>query len=977
MQDSENLVGRTLGRYQLTRLLGSGGMGAVYEAVDTGLKREVAVKILHRSAAGDSSIVERFIAEARVVAQFDHPHIVPVFDFGDEQGLLYFVSPLIRGATLSALIERGRLDQQTTRRILQQVGSAVDYAHARGVIHRDIKPQNILLDEQGNAKLTDFGIAKSDWNPNNTQSGFLFGTVRYMAPEAMQGQSVDHRVDIYALGVVAYEMLSGTHPLSTEHTAFGILLASARGQHPSLASIRPDLPKALASSVQKAMAVDPAERFGTAADFLRSAFSGAPESPSRKGTFLQRALRMLTGSEMDADAGTGDQGAPTPHAEAAGPSGALMASAPHQPVPLSPVAPSQALPPSSPKATPGEFTGIFGPAPAPPPPTPWTTGAFTSIFTTTPELPPGPNAPPVPPAAAAPREPGEFTRMFQVGTEAVADAPLPSAALTLPDVAFTIQRCNDPAFVGRKTNVTTPVFRIGRSSAADLVLAFDRAVSHIHAEVVFQDGGFRLRDAGSSNGIFLNGKRLAPGELALLMFGARIVLGSNTQLVFVSNEVEEMSDFSGQVIGFERFCLKELLHSSAKSSVYLAEDRRLDAEAVIKILSPRMASYPGYREQFKREAAIASKLLHPHICDVIDFGEAQFGAPPSTSLYVAMRHLGGTSLNRRMAQGEPFPVERIAVWLEQLASALDFIHRQSVTHGSIKPSAVVFDSDDACYLTDFAFAATAGDEQNRTLIGTPAYLAPEQWETGLSTPASDLYSLGVLAYLLVTGFLPFENQEDPNIRAVNLTRGPVPAHELAARSGKPGVPPLVSPVLAKMLAAHPEERFGNAQAFAAAFGQAVRAPVTPPPAPRRPLIFISHQRTASGWLAIRIKDELESRGYQVFVDSQQTDTAGRFPRKIEHSIDRSAIVICLLAQGTLNSTWVNREIEYAVSKGKPMIPVFQDTWAHPAALESLPTHIQQLLDYDAVEFRSFQRHQVEASLQWLAESVEQLLQPPE
>ena len=578
------------------------------------------------------------------------------------------------------------------------------------------------------------------------------------------------------------------------------------------------------------------------------------------------------------------------------------------------------------------------------------------------------------PGAIEGKNAGEFTQLFQIPVFGAGGAGTQSPALVRPDVALTIQHCGDPAFNGRKTNIASALFRIGRGAAADMVLVFDHAISQIHAEIAFRDGGFWLRDMGSQNGTFLNGKRLNRAEGELLMFGSRIVLGANTQLVFVSNEVDEMPDLTGEVIG-TRFHLKQRLPGSAKSSVYLADDHHLDAEAVVKILSPRMAGYPGYREQFKREAAVAVKLQHAQICPVIDFGEAILGGQSGTSVFVAMRHLGGTSLKKRLEQQEVIDLERVATWMEKLASALDFIHRKSVTHGGIKPSAVIFDLEDTPYFTDFAFSTSAGDEHDRALIGTPAYLAPEQWETGLSTPASDRFALGVLAYLLVTGFLPFENQEDQSTRARNLGRAPVPAHEIAGRSGMTTVPETLSVVLAKMLAANPEGRFDTADSFAAAFRQALRPPGLPPPPPRRPLVFISHQRKTSGWLAIRIKEELERRGYQVFVDSQQVDTVGRFPAKIEQNIDRSAVFICLLARGTLASKWVDREIECAVDKRKPMIPVFQDTWASPRSIKQLAPHVQELLSYDAVEFRSFQRHQIEASLRWLNDSVEQLVIP--
>lgn len=1139
MEERDPLIGRKLGRYELTRALGSGGMGSVYAAIDNTLNREVAVKIVRETMYAAPGLTARFITEARVLALLNHPHIVPVFDFGSDEGVPYFVSPLVRGTTVNSLIKRGQVDEATVERILRQIGSALDYAHARSVIHRDIKPHNILLDSDGNAQLADFGIAKLEASSSITQSGFVVGSVRYTAPELFSGDLYGHRVDIYALGIVAYEMLAGQHPYADEdHTVLVVLGAISTGQRKDLGKLRPELPTCLLNAINKAISKEPELRFETAQEFIDAAFPGPAQrraglassrdvgpwwqgivnlfrrgrgsllpnnDPVMQRNLLQehlpwslgqqyriaddvttetqvapgwtlcpghdrnktavqvqihrftdtwvnnvrplmsgaarreslvKAIEEVTGalyvvtSPVGADLlellrALADPPAPSVQSQSPGPfTQAYEAARAQQSSPVSaqdlpqlsqgditrPFPGWSAMPPPALKAdAPDSFTAMFQSASSNPPPPPVlqpqteferyflpqdkvaqgppplqmpsqepSPGEFTRLFQTRPE-PAAPGRPASQPPRLTEVPPVEYTRMFHVGlSQPTGEGTEPEQAAVMPDVGLTIQNCGDQAFIGRKANIVSPVFRIGQSTEADLVLAFDHALSRLHAEILFRDGGFWIRDLGSKNKTFLNGEQVDSPEGLLLMFGDRIVLGSNTQLVFVSNEVEEIADLTGKIIGSERFLLKERLHSSAKSAVYLAEDRRLESSAIVKILSPTMAAYPGYRNQFRREAAVASKLLHPHICPVIDFGEAQVASGAGgTSLYIAMRHLGGTPLQRRIT-GQPLSeLERIGKWLDNLASALDYIHQRSITHGGVKPSSIVLDADDNAYLTDFAYATAAGEQQSRRLIGTPAYIAPERWNDALSTPAADRYSLGVLAYLLVTGFLPFESQDDVSRRTINFVRGPAPAHEMALRAGRQSTPPALSPVLAMMLASKPEERYESARAFMDAFTAAMQPTREPVKPLMRPLVFISHQRSASGWLAKQIKDELEKHGFDTFLDAQQTDTAGRFKRKIEQNIERCSVFLCLLTEQSLNQPWVDREIAYAVSKGKPMIPVFQDSWTQPATIDDLAPHQQELLMWDGVEFRSYQRHQVDASFRWLLDTLHHILQRAE
>lgn len=223
----DNLIGQRLGVYEITNVIGKGGMATVYRAHQTVLGRDVAVKVIQNMGSDPARYGARFVREARTVATLSHPHILPVYDFGQEADFSYLVMKLIEGGDLGGLIRQGPLPLDKAAKLLDQVASALDYAHQRGVVHRDIKPGNILLDDEGNAVLTDFSIAQiTNDSTSLTQTGVIIGTPAYMPPEQWQGTPIDSRTDIYALGVVLFDMLAGRTPFQGETPA--MLMYSTR-----------------------------------------------------------------------------------------------------------------------------------------------------------------------------------------------------------------------------------------------------------------------------------------------------------------------------------------------------------------------------------------------------------------------------------------------------------------------------------------------------------------------------------------------------------------------------------------------------------------------------------------------------------------------------------------------------------------------------------------------------------------------------
>ena len=231
------MIGTLLcGRYRLEERIGSGGMSTVYRAFDETLERWVAVKVLHGSMQDDSVQLERFRREARAVAQLSHPHIVGVIDAGEEDGRPYIVFEYVEGETLKDRIRRlGRLPVDEAIAYAIEIARALGAAHARGIVHRDVKPQNVLVDEEGSAKVTDFGIARSMDDTGLTAEGRVLGTTDYVSPEQALGHDVNGQSDIYSLGVVLYEMLVGDVPFHGE-TQVSVASTSSRSAMSASAS---------------------------------------------------------------------------------------------------------------------------------------------------------------------------------------------------------------------------------------------------------------------------------------------------------------------------------------------------------------------------------------------------------------------------------------------------------------------------------------------------------------------------------------------------------------------------------------------------------------------------------------------------------------------------------------------------------------------------------------------------------------------
>ena len=266
----ERLARTLAGRYEVKRLLGQGGMAAVFLADELGLERPVAIKVLPPELSRDEGLVARFEREARTAARLDHPNIIPIHRVESEAGLHYFVMKYVPGRSLDDLLDRPEpVPLETAVRILREAAAALGHAHARGVVHRDVKPANIMLDQDDRVVLTDFGISKAGESTHLTQTGMIVGTPHYMAPEQALGREIDGRADQYALGVVAYQMLTRQCPFQGD-SAHTIIYKHIHEPPRPVAVLRPGLPPHLAEAIATALSKDPAQRFETMEDFARA-----------------------------------------------------------------------------------------------------------------------------------------------------------------------------------------------------------------------------------------------------------------------------------------------------------------------------------------------------------------------------------------------------------------------------------------------------------------------------------------------------------------------------------------------------------------------------------------------------------------------------------------------------------------------------------------------------------------------------------
>ena len=286
------MIGSTLGTYEIVAEIGRGGMATVYKAYHAATDRHVAVKVIQIAVADNQEFLTRFEREAKLVAGLQHIHILPVFDYGQHEGTAYLVMPLIETGTLKRAMQAEKLDLRENVRIFAQIADAVGYAHEKGILHRDIKPDNVLLDDRNNVLLSDFGIARAAASTSNLTGDKLIGTPLYMSPEQGQGITVTRESDIYSLGVMLFEMLTGYVPYHAD-SPIAVIVQHVSGAIPSACEQNPNLPTAVDDVIEKALAKRPADRFESATEMAQALFAATQDAlPTEISTSI--AVSMST-----------------------------------------------------------------------------------------------------------------------------------------------------------------------------------------------------------------------------------------------------------------------------------------------------------------------------------------------------------------------------------------------------------------------------------------------------------------------------------------------------------------------------------------------------------------------------------------------------------------------------------------------------------------------------------------------------------
>ena len=304
--DLQQRLQATLGKqFTVGPLLGQGGFAVVFRAKDELLRRDVAIKVLDVQGSPSPTLSERFVREAQTIARLEHPNIVPIYEVGQQEGLLYIVMRCVDGPSLRQLVgAHQRLSVADAGRVARQVADALQYAHSEGVVHRDVKPDNILLDKRGRVFVTDFGIAKAAQAASAAQlttEGMIIGTPQYMSPEQAAGDVVDGRSDIYSLGIVLYQMLTGNPPFDGQSSA-SILAKQLTATPTPIRDLRSDVPRAFELVLDRMLAKDPAARYQTAAEVSQALVAALPTAARNtlqvRSSWFARALRWLVGLGM-------------------------------------------------------------------------------------------------------------------------------------------------------------------------------------------------------------------------------------------------------------------------------------------------------------------------------------------------------------------------------------------------------------------------------------------------------------------------------------------------------------------------------------------------------------------------------------------------------------------------------------------------------------------------------------------------------
>ena len=818
-------------------------MGEVWRATDTSLGRPVAVKVLKSEYADDPLFRSRFETEAQHAASLHHPGVASVYDVGESAALgaadgsglprPFLVMELVDGQPLSALLRGGQpLDPDAVRDLMAQAADAIGAAHRAGIVHRDVKPANLLVTPSRQVKITDFGIARATDGLGLTATGQVMGTPQYLSPEQARGATATSASDVYSLGVVAFECLAGHRPFDAD-SPVATALAHLNDPVPDLP---PDVPRDLAAVVRRAMAKDPGERFADG-----DAFAAALRDPaSATDTAAETAYVPMPVPDV-----------PSEHTQ--------VLNVPPQPAPVpSPTPVADPRPPTDERRSPWLVVLLVLALVA----------AIVLIIVVATR---GDDDGNDDPRGLRHQQRADVVRAHDRGHPDRGDErrarrgadqrgrlPRPQRRRRRDRAARQGARGRHPADRqpgrrgGRLGRVGAPDHRPGRGrhghrrvlpgARADLRAADQRA--HVGSAVQRAHLGAAVVDC------LRHGHRdpdhVRPGRARLQIDRCRMSETPPEPPVNPPTSpppppvVPPTSPPGGGLVG-GRYELGELLGRGGMAEVRKGHDTRLGRVVAIKRLRTDLASDATFQARFRREAQSAASLNHPAIVAVYDTGEepASDGSGVSQP-YIVMEFVAGRTLRDILRDGRKILPERALEITSGVLSALDYSHRAGIIHRDIKPGNVMLTPSGDVKVMDFGIARAMSDSNTMTqtaaVVGTAQYLSPEQARGETVDSRSDVYSSGCLLYELLTGRPPFVG-DSPVAVAYQHVREPARPPSDHDTDLTPAVDAIVMKALAKRL----EDRYQSAAAMRSDIerylaGRPVQAPVAvaSPPAPPEP-----------------------------------------------------------------------------------------------------------------------------------------------
>lgn len=725
----DDLLYQQLDEYRLEALLGRGGMARVYRSFDVRLKRWAAVKVIDGPFRADPDYMARFEREAQAVAQLKHPYIVGVYRYGEANGLLYIAMEYIEGASLEAGLASYHQDHQLmppaeASQIIRPICLALDYAHSQGVIHRDVKPSNIMLNSNDQPILTDFGLALLDYQTR----GEIFGTPHYIAPEqVMSSAGAVPQSDLYSMGVVLYEIFTGSLPFEAAHP-YDVAMLHLTEPPPPPRQIKPDLRPELEAVILKALAKEPADRYP----------NGAALANALDQALQGKTSEVLKTSEVSSKPKISPEKAVMKVEPQAKGSAEAVSAAPEDSNPQ-PSRPAEGDPSAHPQAKKGQ------------------------VIT---------------------------TRYILKNIRAL---------LTELTVALTEEEL-------RQIYFDLPEFK------------------PVHHQLARSQGKAEIID-----------RLLEYAEQTLQLDDLLALARENNRTLYEKHQpyyeiiTAARRDLVGRDLG--KYRLVKRLGQGGMADVYKSYQASLARYVAIKVIHSHLAEDEEFIERFESEAMAVASLHHPHIVQVFDF------AREDDLYYMVMELVDGSTLEAELKTYKErqalMPLAETAAIFQALASAIDYAHEREVIHRDLKPSNIMFTPRRRVVLTDFGIARIMSRPSltsKNAVIGTPAYMSPEQAQGEAIDKRSDIYSLGVILYELATGQVPFEGDHPIAIvlKLVNES-WPLPT------SVNPNLPQAVEQVILKAMSKTPADRYQSAAEMAEALQQALAAPEAPPHVERSPL----------------------------------------------------------------------------------------------------------------------------------------------